>query len=193
MKPERWQKIVDLAEAVAQLASAERATFLAEACAGDVALRKGVESLVVSDEGSEDFIETAVFGVAAELIAGDQAVSMIGQEVGAYKIVDWLGAGGMGEVYLAEDTRLGRKAALKFLPRYFTTDKVQVRRFEQEARAASALNHPNILTVYEIGESAGTQFIAAEYIEGRTLRQQMESARMTLGEVLDVAIQAASA
>jgi serine/threonine-protein kinase len=193
MAPERWQKIVDLAEAAADLASDQRAAFLAEACNGDGTLRSEVESLLESDEQSEGLIETPVFQIAAELIADDQAGSMVGQVVGAYRIVDLLGAGGMGEVYLAYDTRLRRKVALKFLPGYFTSDRTRVCRLEQEARAASALNHPNILTVYEIGESAGTQFIAAEFVEGRTLRQHMESVQMTPGEVLDVAIQAASA
>jgi serine/threonine protein kinase/tetratricopeptide (TPR) repeat protein len=159
----------------------------------DGALRTEVESLLESDERSGGFIETSGFRIAAELIAGDPAGSLVGQDVGAYKIVDLLGVGGMGEVYLAEDTRLGRKVALKFLPDYFTSDRTRVRRFEQEARAASALNHPNILTVYEIGESAGTQFIATEFVEGRTLRQYMEGVQTTLGEVLDVAIQVARA
>ncbi|HKF55186.1 MAG TPA: hypothetical protein VKJ45_07070, partial [Blastocatellia bacterium] len=150
MERERWQRIVDLAEAAAELPGQERAAFLADACAGDAALRAEVESLLESDERSEGFIETSGFRIAAEIIADDPAASLVGRDLGAYKIVDLLGVGGMGEVYLAEDTRLGRKVALKFLPDYFTSDKTRVRRFEQEARAASALNHPNILTVYEI-------------------------------------------
>jgi len=193
METERWRKIVELAEAAAELSCDRRAAFLAEACVEDCKLRKEVESLLASDHQSEGFIEEPIVRIAAELIADDQSGSMIGQEVGAYKIVDLLGVGGMGEVYLAEDTRLRRKVALKILPDYFTSDRTRVRRFEQEARAASALNHPNILTVYEIGESAGTQFIATEYVEGRTLREHMQSVEMTLGEVLDVAMQTASA
>ena len=193
MNPERWQRIIDLAEAAAELQGDERAAFLGEACAPDGALRTEVESLLESDKRSAGFIEKSGFRIAAELIAGDPAGSLIGQNVGAYKIVDLLGVGGMGDVYLAEDARLRRKVALKFLPDYFTSDRTWIRRFEQEARAASALNHPNILTVYEIGESGGKQFIAAEFVEGRTLRQLIESAQMTLSEVLDLAIQVASA
>src|SRR5688500_10635257 len=110
-----------------------------------------------------------------------------------YRIVSKLGAGGMGEVYLAEDTRLGRKVALKLLPAGFTGDADRLRRFRQEARAASALNHPNILTIHEIGSEDGAHFMATEFVEGETLRQRMASARMNLGEALDVAIQVASA
>src|SRR5215469_12807290 len=192
MERERWQRIVDLAEAAAELPGQERAAFLTDACAGDAALRAEVESLLESAERSEGFIETSGFRIAAELIAGDTA-GMVGQDVGPYKIVDLLGAGGMGDVYLAEDTRLRRKVALKFLPDSFASDRTRVRRFEREARAASALNHPNILTVYEIAESAGTQFIATEFVEGKTLRQHMEGGQTTLAEVLDVAVQVARA
>src|SRR3989454_6876463 len=110
-----------------------------------------------------------------------------------YRIVAKLGAGGMGEVYLAEDTRLKRKVALKLLPAEFTQDEDRVRRFEQEAQAASALNHPNIITIYEIGEVDGTHFIATEFINGLTLRQQMANTQMKLAAALDLAMQVASA
>ncbi|HEV2665923.1 MAG TPA: serine/threonine-protein kinase, partial [Blastocatellia bacterium] len=110
-----------------------------------------------------------------------------------YRILDKLGSGGMGEVYLAEDTRLGRKLALKILPADFTRDPDRVARFEQEARAASALNHPNIITIYEVGEHEGAHFIATEFIEGRTLRQSSPPGGMPLGEALEIAIQVAGA
>jgi eukaryotic-like serine/threonine-protein kinase len=114
-----------------------------------------------------------------------------------YRILNRLGAGGMGEVYLAEDTRLGRKVALKLLPEHFTKDEDRVQRFEQEARAASVLNHPNIITIYEIGqasiEAGGAYFIATEFIEGQTLHQQMIGARLKSRTTLDLAVQVASA
>lgn len=116
-----------------------------------------------------------------------------GTSVSYYRIASRLGAGGMGEVYLAEDTRLGRKVALKTLPPQFTKESDRIRRFEQEARAASALNHPNIITIFEVGRSDETNFIVTEFIEGQTLRQQMASGRMSLRDVLKVAIQVASA
>ncbi|HQR34941.1 MAG TPA: protein kinase, partial [Blastocatellia bacterium] len=110
-----------------------------------------------------------------------------------YRILDKLGAGGMGEVYLAEDPRLGRKLALKILPEAFTKDQTRVARFQQEARAASALNHPNIITIYEVGEDSGVHFIATEHIAGKTLRQHLRSEGMNLREALDIATQIASA
>jgi len=110
-----------------------------------------------------------------------------------YRILDKLGAGGMGEVYLAEDTRLHRRVALKFLPTQFTSDATRVRRFEKEARAASALNHPNILTIHEIGEAEGAHFIATEFVEGMTLRRRLSLGALTVMESLEVAIQVAAA
>src|SRR3989442_6887388 len=114
-----------------------------------------------------------------------------------YRILSRLCAGGMGEVYLAEDTRLDRKVALKILPERFTEDETRLRRFVQEAKAASALNHPNIITIYEISEasseSGGTHYIATEYIDGQTLRHQMTVSRQPLNAALDIAVQVASA
>src|SRR2546423_10709982 len=102
-----------------------------------------------------------------------------------YRIVSRIGEGGMGEVYLAEDARLNRKVALKLLPEQFTRDQDRVRRFEQEARAASALNHPSIMTIYDIGRAEGRHFIATEFIDGQTFRQRMTPARMQLNAALD--------
>jgi eukaryotic-like serine/threonine-protein kinase len=118
---------------------------------------------------------------------------VVSRTISHYRILDKLGSGGMGEVYLAEDTRLGRKLALKILPAGFTRDLDRVARFEQEARAASALNHPNIITIYEVGEHEGAHFIATEFIEGRTLRQSLPPGGMALNEALEIAIQTASA
>jgi serine/threonine protein kinase len=110
-----------------------------------------------------------------------------------YKILKPIGSGGMGEVYLAQDTKLKRKAALKLLPSDLTSDKKNLQRFEHEARAASALNHPNILTIYEIGERDGVNFIATEFIDGVTLREKLAGERLSFQEVLDIAVQVASA
>src|SRR5437016_4663786 len=129
----------------------------------------------------------------ADSLTNLQGASFIGQSFGPYKILEHIGAGGMGDVYLAEDVRLGRKVALKILPVGFTRDHERVRRFQQEARSASALNHPNILTIFEIGEVDARHFIATEFIEGETLRQRMVKSHLEINEVLDVAVQVAAA
>ena len=193
MRPERWQQIDQLLEVALDHPPAERDAFLTKACAGDETLRRKVESLLRSDEAAQSFIEAPAVGLAAEVIAERQARLRTGQQLGHYQILSKLGAGGMGEVYLAQDTRLGRKVALKILPTRFTQDAERLRRFEQEARAASALNHPNILTIHEIGQVDATHYIVTEFIDGQPLRQRMNDVRLRLSEALDVAVQVASA
>lgn len=193
MDSERWQQIERLFHSALELESGELAAFLAQACNGDESLRKEVESLIWSHEQSDSFIEAPATDLAAGLLAGKEAKLTAAQAVGPYKIVSLLGAGGMGEVYLAQDIRLGRQVALKRLPAQFTLDAERVRRFEDEARAVSALNHPNIVTIHEIGRSNSLHFITTEFIDGETLRQHLSTARMKLDEVLDIAAQIASA
>src|SRR2546430_2333972 len=118
---------------------------------------------------------------------------MIEETISHYRIIKKLGAGGMGEVYLAQDQELARSVALKILPAEFIADQKRLQRFFQEARAASALNHPNILTIYEIGQTESSRFIATEFIDGETLRQHLSRSTVTITEALDVAIQVASA
>src|SRR5262245_31975041 len=196
MTPERWQYIERLYHAALERGTDEQAAFLAETCDGDDALRGEVESLLRCDTRAEQFIESPALEVAAQLWTEDRVQSMIGRRIGPYQILSLLGAGGMGEVHLALDTRLGRKVAVKFLLDEFTTDAERLRRFEQEARAASALNHPNIITVHEIGEIEGRRFIVTEYVEGETLRKRIASAlqgRIRLNEALEIASQVAAA
>src|SRR5438552_229858 len=193
MKPEPLQKIDQVFQSALDLPPGRRAIFLDDACAGDTELRREVESLLKAHQDAGDFIEDSASDVAAKLLAEKQTLVRPGQVVGQYLIEALLGAGGMGEVYLAQDKRLGRRVALKILPASFTHDADRLRRFEQEARAASALNHPNIITIHEIGQLAGAHFIVTEFIEGQTLRQQMSETRVTLGGVLDVTSQVASA
>jgi len=193
MTPERWQQIDRLFHAALDCKPAERAEFLASKCAGDEPLRHEVESLISSLEEAESFIEAPAGDVAAELLGTHQPAFQRGQQIENYRIVRLLGSGGMGEVYLAEDVRLKRKVALKLLPAHFTVNPDRVRRFEREARAASALNHPNIVTIYEIKQSGATHFIATEFVDGKTLRQMMSEKPLKLSEVLNVAIQVADA
>ena len=152
MNAERWQQIDDLFQSALEHESQQRAVFLAEACGGDESLCREVESLIASYEQDEGFIETPACEFAVPLFADRPTEIPAGQALGHYTVLAVLGSGGMGEVYLAEDTRLGRKVALKLLPDVFTHDRGRLHRFEQEARAASALNHPHILTIYEIGQ-----------------------------------------
>jgi len=192
MTPQHWQQVKQIFQSVLEYPPDERAAFLDEACASDATLRSEVESLISSHDQADDSIEAMAGGVAAQMFADDQTSSFVGGSIGPYKVIGHIGKGGMGEVYLAQDPRLGRRVAIKLLRREFARDEDRLRRFQQEAHAASALNHPNILTVYAIEQVDSMYFIATEYVEGETLRQRMSST-MKLREVLDVAIQVASA
>ena len=207
MKPERWNQINDVIVCALERETFERAAIVKEACGNDVVLRLEVESLLASHEQAGDFLEQSVVGAAALLLVEDQLHLADGQQVNHYKILSLLGVGGMGEVYLVRDTALGRRAAIKVLPSRFTEDRDRFRRFQQEARAASALNHPNIITIYELGEFDSAQYLATEFIDGETLLQHVKHSRsdgvckessetgtgMKLSDVLDISIQLASA
>src|SRR5262249_3322319 len=193
MTPESHRKICDLYNSASELAAAERSAFLDEACGGDEALRREVESLLAVRDRAGDYFAAPAMDVAAGLLAEENYPSLAGQSFSHYQALSLLGAGGMGEVYLAEDTRLRRKVALKLMPWRFTQDADRARRFEREARAASSLNHPSILTIHEIGAIDNRHFIVSEYVEGETLRQRMEDGKIACGVALDVAIQVASA
>src|SRR5919205_1622809 len=193
MTPERWQQVKEIFNSAIMHRPEERGLFISRACSGDAELRSEVESLIASHEQSGSFIDQPAFEVAASLLVSDRAELRAGQTIGSYEVISFISRGGMGEVYLAEDKRLGRKVALKLLPASFTTNDDRLRRFEQEARAASALNHPNIITIYEIRQAADSHVIATEFVEGETLRQRLVREPLTLSETLNVAIQIADA
>src|SRR5215813_4053971 len=193
MTPERWQQIDQLFKAALACEPTQREEFLATKCVGDEPLRREVESLLWSLDEADDFIETPAGDIAAELLGTHRSTCEAGQQIQNYRIARQLGSGGMGEVYLADDIRLNRKVALKLLPPHFTVNPDRVRRFERESRAASALNHPNIVTIYEIGKSNTTHFIAAEFVDGKTLRQLINEKPFTLNEALKVSMQVAEA
>ncbi len=193
MDNERWQLIESLFHRALERKAEERAAFLSAVCDADPALLAQVEALVNAHDRAGDFIEHPPQEAAAQALAASEDAPSVNRQIGHYLIVSLLGKGGMGEVYLAEDMRLGRKVALKFLPVRFTCNRQHLQRFEREARAASALNHPNILTVHDIGHLGNTHFIATEYIEGETLRQRMAAGRLALNDALDIAIQIAEA
>jgi serine/threonine-protein kinase len=193
MTSERWSQIEKLYHAAVELDAELRSEFLDRACTGDEELRREIDSLLAFEPKAGNFIESPAFELAATMLASDQPNTLIGTTIGPYQVLLLIGAGGMGDVYLAEDARLGRKIALKLLPNRFTGEPDRLRRFELEARAASALNHPNILTIFEIGRADEVHYIATEYIKGETLRQRMKTSRLELRTALDIGSQIASA
>ena len=199
MNPDRWPKVKEIFEGALAQPSAQRAAFLAGVCDGDEVLRREVESLLSSYDHAGSFMQAPAVEAAAESLVGlarspaDGLSLTAGQTINHYEILSTIGKGGMGEVYLAHDTHLARKVALKLLPTEFTQDPHRIQRFQQEARAVSALNHPNIITIYEIGRHDTTYFIATEFIDGVTLREKIQRGPMPLGLALDIASQIALA
>src|SRR5258708_32960275 len=193
MTPARLQTVEEIFHAALDQEPERVRAFLDTACEGDEVLRRKVEALLASHQRAGGFIETSTVGITTRIIENGQADLLVGHTFGDYKISKRIGRGGMGEVYLATDVTAGRKAALKLLPARFTGDAERLKRFQQEAHAVVALNHPNILTVYEIGEDHSTHYIASELIEGETLRQRLMRGRLQLSEAGDIAIQVASA
>lgn len=189
MNADRWQQIENVLHAALDRPPLERALFIEDVCAGDEELKTEATTLIAAYEEAGDFIEQPAIAQDAHVLLGAD----VGREIGPYRIIERLGAGGMGEVYLAQDTRLNRLVALKLLPVYFASDAERLRRFQSEARAASALNHPNILTIYEVGESDGVYFIATEFIDGNTIGDLMRERELSLAEILDCVEQVASA
>ena len=192
---ERWATVKRLHQAALDLDIGQRATFLDDACAGDAALRGEVESLLAYEPSAESFMESPALEVAARSVTPEPSLPLVGRTLGHYRVESLLGAGGMGEVYLALDPRLERAVALKILPPDLTDDADRLQRFMREAKAASALNHPNVATVYDIGESASDalHFIAMEYVEGQTLAELMASRPLTATEIVDIGLQVVDA
>src|SRR5436309_4375993 len=193
MTPARLQTIEEIFHAALDQEPDQVGAFLDAACEGDELLRRKVVSLLASHQRAGVFIETPVGDIATRIIENGQADLVVGRTIGHYKLSKRIGSGGMGEVYLASDMTAGRKAALKLLPMRFTGDAQRLNRFQQEAHAVVALNHPNILTVYEVGEDHSTHYIASELIEGETLRERLKCGPMQLSEAVDIAIQSARA
>jgi len=190
--PTSWQRVKEIFEGALSRNGVERKEFLDRECGDQTGLRQEVESLLRSYEVAGSFMEAPAVAHAADSLAGAEQKLVPGQRVKHYEIVNLIGEGGMGEVYLAMDTILGRRVVLKVLPAFVSNNPDRLRRFTQEARAASRLSHPNVCVVHEIGETGdGRPFIAMEYIEGVTLRQRLKSQVLKLGDVLDIAIQVA--
>lgn len=193
MTPDRYQQISRLCADALQLPPGQRSAFLVEACGADDQLRREIETLLSWEHETGGFIESTAMATLATKLAHEQFRLSPGTQISHFQIVSLLGRGGMGEVYLAMDQRLNRQCALKLLPMEFTLNKRLVERFEQEAHAASALNHPNIITVYEIDQVGDVHFIATELVSGKTLRQMLGDGALSLATTLDIAIQVAGA
>ena len=191
MTPERHRLAGEIFHAALAVDSEGRAAFVEAAANGDRALQHEVESLLSAHTHAGNFIATSVVDAAAPQDAEREARSWLGRRVGHYEVLSFLGAGSMGEVFLVEDTRLGRRAALKLLSRHH--DPEHLRRFEFEAKAASALNHPNIVTVYDVGVADGRPFLAFELVAGRTLREIMDRGGLAPASVQDIGRQIAKA
>ncbi len=182
MTPERWQQIRDVLEKALELAPGERSAFLNRACSSDQSLRQEVETLLASsDDVRSSFLQSSA----------PRVTLAPGTKLGEYEVKSLVGAGGMGEVYRARDSRLGRDVAIKVLPASLSADPDRLRRFEQEARAAAALNHPNILAVHQMGTHDGAPYLVSELLVGETLREQMKRGRVAIRKTIDQAVQIA--
>ncbi|HEX5887781.1 MAG TPA: protein kinase [Pyrinomonadaceae bacterium] len=198
MTPERWQQISRIFKSAISLDGAARAAYLANQCGTDESLRSEVEKLLSSHRqaSAEDFIGGRAADDGAVLLVTPEELKPRlekGQKLGSYLILDQLGAGGMGEVYLAKDSRLERTVALKVLSPDISEDQRRMQRFRQEAKVASSLNQPNILTIFESGEIDGLTFLATEFIDGETLRSYLNRERLKTAETIDIAIQVLTA
>lgn len=193
MSNSRWEQVKEIFQAVLESPLPERERFLSSACGGDDDLCDVVRDLLSSYESAGSFMDQLAIAEVAEAMVGQPENVNIGQTLGRYLITEKLGAGGMGEVFLAEDRHLERLVAFKLLSAEFSKSNDRIKRFILEAKAVSALNHPNILTIYEIGQFNDWHFIVTEFIKGDTLRQRQMGGRMPLREILDIAAQIAAA
>ena len=189
---DHWTTVKRIHQSALDLDPSERAAFVDESCGGDEALRREVESLLTYATEAESFLERPAVDIAPAPPGESHEATLVGRTISHYQVLSLLGAGGMGEVYLARDPRLDRTVALKILPGELAADADRMQRFTREAKAASALNHPNVATIYDVGESDGISFIVMEHVEGETLLARI-SRRMTPPEVVDIAVQAADA
>ena len=191
--PERRRRVEDLCDAALDRDVRERAAFVAAACGHDEALRREVEALLAHAQTAERFLEAPIGEVAAHVLADEHGASLVGRQIGSHKILSLLGAGGMGEVYRARDTKLGRDVAIKVVADVFLSDPERLARFEREARVLATLNHPHIGAIYGLEEADGIRGLVLELVEGATLAERLASGPLPIQEALTVARQIAEA
>jgi serine/threonine protein kinase len=190
---ERWATVKQIHQAALDRPVSERTVFLDEICTGDEALRAEIQSLLSYQDEAESFIEVPAIEVAARVLSEDLENILVGRVLGHYHVAAFLGAGGMGEVYLALDPRLDRTVALKILPPDLASDPDRMQRFTREAKAASALNHPNVAVIFDVGESGGIPYIVMEHVEGHTLAAKIAGQPLAVTDVIHIAAQVADA
>ena len=193
MTPERWRQVEEIFHAALSRGESERAAFLVHACAGDVALRREVESLLAQQASAGGFLEAPAVAAAAQMVSDAGASLLTGRRLGAYQVHERIGVGGMGEVYRARDTKLGRDVAIKILPRLFTSDPDRLARFEREARVLASLNHPHIGAIYGLEDADGVRALVLELVEGETLADRIARGPIPLTDTLTIARQIADA
>lgn len=188
MKPERWRQIEEIYYRAQQRPVGERPAFLDDACGADEELRRQVESLLRADDEAETFLTTPAMNLAAQMIADEQTRSLAGKRISHYEVVEWIGAGGMGEVYRARDIRLNREVAIKVLPEHMSQNAEALARFEREARAVAALSHPNILAIHDFGNEQGVCYAVTELLEGETLRERLSRSALSWREAVEITV-----
>jgi len=185
MTPDRWNEVERISQAAVDCEASERSAFLDRACAADPDLRREVESLLDAHLSADRLLESGAFSLAARNLADDAPRLARGQRLGSYELIEWIGAGGMGEVWRALDPRLRRHVAIKILPPQYSRDPDRLRRFEQEAQAAGMLNHPNVLAIYSVGEQEQAPYLVTELLEGGTLRSRLAGGRLSEARALE--------
>ena len=192
MTPERWRQVTEIFDAALEREPEQRAAFIEEACRGDQALKKEVESLLAADKPKDGFLEASAAEVVVTQYLSHEAESKIGQSFGQYKILSLIGIGGMGEVYQARDTEIGRDVAVKILPTALSQDAERLRRFKEEARLLGQLNHPNVLAIYYVGTANEVFYVVSELLEGETLRERLNRTQLSPRKAIDYARQIAA-
>ena len=193
--PDRWERVQEICHAALSRAPVDRAAFIRTACGSDAAMRQEIEELLAHEQQAAGFLSEPIAAVAARAIDGSSSAPLAGRRIGAYEVLSLLGAGGMGEVYRARDTELGREVAIKVLPAVFTSDPERLARFEREARVLAALNHPHIGAIYGVERIDGLRALVLELVEGETLAERIGvgRSRLEIRHALEIAQQIAEA